>query len=64
MTTGLKLFLIEREAYEALGIGRSLLRRMMAEGRINGTHIDRRLVLHVDEIRRFAEALRLESAGI
>ena len=44
MTTAFKLFLVERETCEALGIGRSLLRRMMAEGRINGTHIGRRLV--------------------
>lgn len=55
MSTSLRLLLSEREAHQALGISRSLLRRMMAEGRISGTHIGRRLVFHVDEVRRFAQ---------
>lgn len=49
-----KILLSEREAMEALGIGRTLLRRMMAEGRLKGIHVGRRLVFHVDEVRRFA----------
>ena len=55
MTTNLKLFLSEPETCEALGIKRSLLRRMMAEDRIQPTHIGRRLVFHIDEVRRFAD---------
>jgi replication-associated recombination protein RarA len=54
-----KLLLSERETMDALGIGRTLLRRMMAEERISATHIGRRIVFHVDEVRRFADTLQL-----
>ena len=56
-----KVFLAEREAMEALNIGRTLLRRMMAEDRIQGTHIGRRLVFHVDEVRRFADEMHQQA---
>ena len=60
MRTELKVLLSEREVIEALSIGRSLLRRMMAEGRITGSHIGRRLVFHVDD-RRFADEIQQEA---
>ncbi len=58
MATINKILLSEREAMEVLGIGRTLLRRMMAEGRITGAHVGRRLVFHVDEVRRFGDDLQ------
>ena len=61
MSTTFKVFLTERETLEALGIGRSLLWRMMAEKRITGAHIGRRLVFHIDEIRRFADETQREA---
>lgn len=61
MRTELKVLLSEREVIEALSIGRSLLRRMMAEGRIKGLHVGRRLVFHIDEIRRFADEIQEET---
>ena len=64
MTVAFKVFLSEREAMEALGIGRTLLRRMMAEGRIQETHIGRRLVFHVDEVRRFADETHRQAAEV
>lgn len=61
MVTSFKVFLSEREAMEALSIGRSLLRRMWAEGRIKPTKVGRRLLFHVDEVNRFAQEMREES---
>ena len=55
-----KVLLGEQEAMEALGIGRTLLRRMVAEKRITSGHIGRRLVFHVDEVRRFADEIHRE----
>ena len=63
MTVAFKVFLSEREAMEALGIGRTLLRRMMAEEKIKATHIGRRLVFHVDEVRRFADETHRQAVG-
>ena len=61
MTTLLKIFLSERETMEALGIGRTLLRRMWAEDRIKPVKVGRRILFHVEEIRRFAEEMREEA---
>ena len=61
MATIDKVLLSEREAMEALGIGRTLLRRMMAEGRIKGAHVGRRLVFHVDEVRQFGDDLQAQT---
>ena len=63
MATSFKVFLSEREAMEALAIGRSLLRRMMREDRIRGTHIGRRLVFHIEEVRRFADEIQASGGG-
>jgi excisionase family DNA binding protein len=58
----LKIFLSEAEAMEALAIGRTLLRRMVAERRLVPVHIGRRLLFHIDEVRRFAEELKQKAA--
>ncbi|MBF8267733.1 MAG: Helix-turn-helix domain [Dehalococcoidia bacterium] len=58
MATSIKVLLSERETMEALGIGRTLLRRMWAEGRIKPVKVGRRLLFHVDEVRRFAEEMQ------
>ncbi len=50
-----KLLLSEQEAMAALSIGRTLLRRMESEGRITSTHVGRRVLYHVDEVKRFAD---------
>ena len=63
MTIQVKFLLTERETMEALGIGRSLLRRMWAEGRIQPCKVGRRLLFHVDEVRRFADHIRQADAG-
>lgn len=61
METPLKVLLSEQEAMEALSIGRTLLRRMWKEGRINPIKVGRRLLFHVDEVRRFADGLQQET---
>lgn len=61
MATIAKVLLSEREMMEALGIGRTLLRRMMAEGKIRGAHVGRRLVFHVEEARRFGDELQTKT---
>ena len=61
MTTVTKYLLSERQTMEALGIGRTLLRRMWAEGRIKPVKVGRRLLFHVDEVRRFADEMREEA---
>lgn len=61
MNTETKVLLNEREAMEVLGIGRTLLRRMVAEKRITSAHIGRRVVFHVDEVRRFADETHREA---
>ena len=58
MTTLRKILLSEAEAMEALGIGRSLLRRMWHEGHIQPVRIGRRILFHVEEIRRFAKEMQ------
>ena len=63
MELSFRMLLGEKEAMEALSIGRTLLRRMMAEGRIKGLHVGRRLVFHVDEVRRFADELQQQAEG-
>jgi len=55
MVTSPKVLLSEQETMQALSIGRTLLRRMMAEGHITGVHVGRRLLYHVDEVKRFAD---------
>lgn len=55
MPASLKVLLSEQETMEALSLGRTLLRRMMAEGRITGTHVGRRLLFHAEEVKRFAD---------
>jgi excisionase family DNA binding protein len=42
---------------ESLGIGRTLLRRLVAEHKIVSTYVGRRLLFHVDEVQRFADEL-------
>ena len=61
MNTETKVLLGEQEVMEALGIGRTLLRRMVAEKRIISAHIGRRLVFHIDEVRRFADEVHRQA---
>ena len=56
----LRILLSERETMRALGIGRSLLRRIWAQGLIRPTRLGRRLLFHVDEVRRFADEVSRE----
>ena len=63
MVTQNKLLLSEQETMEVLSIGRTLLRRMVAEGRIAETHVGRRLLFHVDEVKRFADEACRQTAG-
>lgn len=62
MVTSYKVLLSEQEAMEALSIGRTLFRRMMAEGRITETRVGRRLLFHVDEVKRFADEAHRQTA--
>ena len=49
-----KLLVTEREACERLSVGRSTLRKLMAQGQIQGLHMGKCLRFHVGELERFA----------
>ena len=55
---GRKLLLTETEAGIALGLSRSTLRRLWAEGALNPVHIGRSLRFPTSEIERFVSELR------
>lgn len=57
-----KLLVTEREACERLSVGRSTLRKLMAEGRIQGVHVGRCLRFHVSELARFAKEAMEQAA--
>ncbi len=45
------------EAQHALGIGRSKIFELLADGRLNAVRIDGRRLIHRDELERFARSL-------
>lgn len=52
-----KLLLTERETAERLSIGRSTLRKLMAQGAIRAVHIGRAVRFPASEISQYAERL-------
>ena len=56
------LLLTEREACEQLHLGRSTLRRLMAEGTIKAVRIGRSLRFPAKEIGRFVADLQTEKS--
>ena len=56
------LLLTEREACEQLHLGRSTLRRLMAEGTIKAVRIGRSLRFPAKEIERFVADLQAEKS--
>ena len=57
-----KLLLSEREAAERLCIGRSTLRKLMAQGTIRAVHIGRSVRFSASEIQGFVARLATEDA--
>ena len=59
----MELLLTEKEACDRLRLGRSTLRRLMAEGVIRGVHIGRSLRFPAEELARFVADLQAQAAG-
>ncbi len=59
----MELLLTEKEACDRLRLGRSTLRRLMAEGVIRGVHIGRSLRFPAEELARFVADLQAQSDG-
>ena len=60
----MELLLTEREACERLSLGRSTLRRLMAEGAIKGVHIGRSLRFPAEELARFVAELQAQPSEV
>ena len=61
-----KLLITEKDVCERLSIGRSTVRRLMAQGRLNPFRIGRALRFTTSEVERFVdecEANRQQSGG-
>lgn len=59
----MELLLTEKETCERLSLGRSTLRRLMAEGVIKGVHIGRALRFPAGELTRFVDDLQTQPDG-
>ena len=55
-----KLFLNVSETAQALGLGETLTKQLIREGRLRSVLIGRRRLVHVEQLRRFAEQLAAE----
>jgi excisionase family DNA binding protein len=51
------------EAARHLGIGRTLLRRLIGEGRLPVVHLGRRALVPAQAVRRFVDELVADAAG-
>lgn len=58
-----ELLLTEKETCDRLSMGRSTLRRLMAEGAIKSVHVGRSLRFPAQELVRFVEGLEPDSNG-
>jgi excisionase family DNA binding protein len=52
------------EARELLGVGRTLLYTMIADGRLRAVKVNRRLLVPVEEIRKLLAVTQPETADV
>ena len=52
------ILICEPDVCEALSLGRSTVRKLMAEGRLPYCHVGRALRFHKTDVERLAESLR------